>query len=74
GMRARDLQRLRPAAAKPTSAERDPKTSLAAPDYRARMDLIFSMDNQCELVRNSELRTNIERDAAFRDIAQDARD
>jgi hypothetical protein len=57
-----------------TSAERDPKTSLAAPDYRARMDFIFSVDNQRELVRNSDLRTNVERDAAFRDIAQDTRD
>ena len=68
------LIRLRPGVAKLNLAERDPKTSLAAPDYPARMDLIFSVDNQCELVRNSDLRTNVERDAAFRNITQDARD
>ena len=43
--------------------ERDPNASLLAPNYCARMDVVFRVDNQCELVRNANLRTNVERDA-----------
>jgi hypothetical protein len=58
----------------PPLIERDPDAFFLAPNYCAGMDFVFRMNNQCELVRDADLRTNVERRAGWRQIAKHAGD
>jgi hypothetical protein len=65
-------RRFVPAAAFSASrlVKRDPEALFLSPNHFARMDFVFRMNNQCELVGNADMRPGVESDPCRRKIAK----
>jgi hypothetical protein len=47
----------------------NPDATVLSPDHAARIDFLLRYDDQCELVRDADLRSDVERCPRFRQIA-----
>jgi hypothetical protein len=54
--------------------ERHPEALFLPPNYCARVDFVFGVNNQRELIRNASMRPDVESDACCRLIANYAGD